>query len=77
MLRKKKKKSQKNNFDLIYFVLVIPFFMIFAVLALLFLNKLAKNNRYICKYLGNIWLEGSPNDETIRRGCFSYQKLYE
>lgn len=79
MSGKKVKRKQESKADLIYFVVFIPAIFVFAVISLTLLNKVARNNRSVCKYLGGVWLEGvpSPEDPNPRHECFTYEELYE
>lgn len=72
----RKQKKTKRNKDLIFFAIVIPVIFIVGLISYNFLGKVAKNNRPVCKFLGNVWLFGTA-DPNVRKGCFSYNELYE
>ena len=78
-MAKNKKKENRKNSDLVYFFLVVPFLFVFLFIGYLFLNNFAEKNPRVCKYLGKLWMvevatEDNPNP---RRGCFTYEGLYE
>lgn len=72
----KKEKKTKRNKDLIYFAIVIPAIFIIGLIGYNLLGKIAKENRSVCKFLGNVWLFGTPGDPSVRSGCVSYNELY-
>lgn len=72
----KKGKKTKRNSDLIYFAIVVPVIFIIGLIGYNLLGKVAKGNRQVCKFLGNVWLFGT-SDPNVRKGCFSYKELYE
>jgi hypothetical protein len=79
MSEKKTKRKQENKAELIYLVIIIPALFVVAVVSLILLNKIAKTNRQVCKYLGGLWLEGRPSAENPnpRHECFTYEELYQ
>jgi hypothetical protein len=68
-------KKRINNFWVFLAILVGSF--IFLVGSYLVLSKIAKNNKFVCEYLGSIWLVGDPKDPSVTRGCFTYREMYE
>ena len=76
---KKLKRKQKADKDLVILILLIPILLVAIIFIYSVANKIAKENRSVCKYLGGDWLEGisSPEDLNPRRGCFTYEELYE
>lgn len=76
MVEKRKKRNQKSKIDFVYFVIFIPALIVLAVISLILLDKVANKNSRVCSYLGKNWLEGSPTDPSVRRGCFTYEELY-
>ncbi len=72
-----KQKNEIRNKELGILILLVPVLLVISVSAYSLFVKVAKKNRKVCNYLGRIWLEGVPGDESVRRGCFTYEEVYE
>ncbi|OGM11372.1 hypothetical protein A2Z22_01145 [Candidatus Woesebacteria bacterium RBG_16_34_12] len=76
-MEKNRKKTEISQ--TLFLLISIPILLIIMVVSYLILNKIAKTNSRVCKYIGNLWVsematETNPNP---RNGCYTYQEFYK
>lgn len=72
MAKEIKLKEKVNEFYILAGILI--FVIVFGILGLSLLQRLSVNNKYICNYLGGLWVK-KDTDQVHR--CYIYEEYYD
>ncbi|KKR30097.1 hypothetical protein A2715_04185 [Candidatus Woesebacteria bacterium RIFCSPHIGHO2_01_FULL_39_32] len=67
------KKSTSDKKDAIILPLIVIGVIVAGVVGLYFLQKYSVNNKYICSYLGGLWMR---KDTDAAHRCYTYEEFY-
>lgn len=70
----KKSENKNKQGELIPFIVIIFSTISLGILTLLLLQKFSTNNKYICSYLGGLWMK-KDLDQVHR--CYTYEEYYK
>ena len=65
-------KEKKDNYLVPWIILVAV--IIVGIGGLVLLQKYSRNNKYICSYLGGLWMR-KDTDQAHR--CYTYEEFYK
>ena len=69
----KAEKTQTDSKDAIILPLILVCVIVMGVLGLVVLQKLSVNNKFICSYLGGLWVK--KDSDSVHR-CYTYEEFY-
>ncbi len=80
MVRGNKSKSNKNYKDdfanpFLLFVIFISV-LIIGILQLLLMQKLANKSRFVCSYIGRLWMPDREKNVPGIYKCYTYEEYY-
>jgi len=70
----KSNENIKDSKDAIILPLIVVGVIIVGVVGLYGLQKLSVNNKYICAYLGGLWMR---KDTDPAHRCYTYEEYYK
>jgi len=70
MVKKKVLEGIKEEILLLFMVTVV---IIVGVFGLYFLKKYSLKNKYICSYLGGLWMR---KERDLEHRCYTYEEFY-
>ncbi|MGD8744583.1 MAG: hypothetical protein PVJ52_03250 [Candidatus Woesebacteria bacterium] len=74
-MAKEKQKIKRNSFTKT--LLVVSSIIAGSILTLFVFEKLSKGNKFLCEFLGKVWLSGTKREATYpARGCFTWEQFY-
>lgn len=68
------KKKTDDKKDAIILPLIVIGVIVAGVVGLFFLQKISVNNKYICSYLGGLWMR---KDTDPAHRCYTYEEYYK
>lgn len=74
MKKTESKKTTNGSKDAIILPLIIVGVIVAGVLGLYILQKRSVNNKYICSYLGGLWMR---KDTDPAHRCYTYEEYYK
>ena len=72
-----KKKTIDGKKDAIILPLMVIVIMVIGVIGLYYMQKAASGNKYICTYLGRLWLPDKEQNNPDFHKCYTYEEYYK
>ena len=71
-MKTKKEETIKDNGLLVGVIIVV----VVGIIGLYFLQRVSLNNRYICTYLGRLWMPDKEKNIPGLSRCYTYDEYY-